>query len=54
MIHNNQSLEWVTDQLKAGKNITNSQMNAVYPPSPTNKSIQKMGKSPLRSPTRKP
>ena len=50
MIHNNQSLEWVTDQLAAGKNITSSGVNAPYAQSPTNKK----GKSPNRSPTRKP
>merc|ERR1711934_345720 len=53
MIHNNQSLEWVTDQLAAGKNITGgSSMNAPFASSPTNRGGK--GKSPNRSPTRKP
>lgn len=53
MIHNNQSLEWVTDQLAAGKNITGTKPNAPYPGSPTNRGAQKF-KSPTRSPTRQP
>jgi hypothetical protein len=69
MIHNNQSLEWVTEQLAAGKNITKSQLGGSplrqspvrsptnpYASSPTNRDNNgglAKGKSPTRSPARK-